>query len=222
MKQYKIDKLVLEITRKCNMTCNHCMRGDAQNINMTRNVIDYILMQTTEIYDITFTGGEPFLNLDLINYFIHECERLGVLVHNFYIATNGSVQTKEAFMTIAKLYALCESNEVSCIAGSNDGYHLDEWEIDWRMFKAFSFFRLTNRHPYEERALINQGRASGISRTVNPTFENLELEDNETIKGMMYVNVNGDVMTSCDLSYESQPQHIIGNIENFATIEMEV
>ena len=29
-----IDHLLVEITRKCQLRCAHCLRGDAQNINM--------------------------------------------------------------------------------------------------------------------------------------------------------------------------------------------
>ena len=44
MKNYdiSIDSLVLEITRRCNMSCEHCMRGEAQNIDMDLSIIDKI------------------------------------------------------------------------------------------------------------------------------------------------------------------------------------
>lgn len=220
-KQYEIENLMLEITRRCNMTCNHCMRGDAQNIDMPYEVIDEILKNVRRIYTITFTGGEPFLKLDTINYFIDECERLGVEVSNFYIATNGTVQTKDMFMTIARLYAFCDDNSASCISGSNDGYHLDEWDVDWSMYEAFAFFTKRNKHPYEKRSLINQGRAEGLRDTVSPSFEPLTIEWENDIRGTFYVNVNGEVMTCCDLSYDNQEQHIIGNVNNFEEIEIE-
>ena len=63
MAKLSIDNLIIEITRRCNMACAHCLRGDAQNIDidpsymlklLRDNNIDYISM-------VTFTGGEPTL-----------------------------------------------------------------------------------------------------------------------------------------------------------------
>lgn len=38
-----IDHLLVEITRKCQLRCAHCLRGDAQNINMSPKIIDKLL-----------------------------------------------------------------------------------------------------------------------------------------------------------------------------------
>ena len=34
-----IDHLLVEITRKCQLRCAHCLRGDAQNINLSPKII---------------------------------------------------------------------------------------------------------------------------------------------------------------------------------------
>jgi len=58
-----IDNLIIEITRKCNFTCDHCLRGEAQNKDIDHKVIDALLDNNIEyISNITFTGGEPSLN----------------------------------------------------------------------------------------------------------------------------------------------------------------
>ena len=38
-----IDYLSVEITRKCQLKCAHCMKGEAQNIDMSVEVIDKLL-----------------------------------------------------------------------------------------------------------------------------------------------------------------------------------
>ena len=30
-----VNSLVIEVTRRCNMRCNHCIRGDAQNCDIS-------------------------------------------------------------------------------------------------------------------------------------------------------------------------------------------
>lgn len=31
-----VSSLIIEITRRCNMACEHCLRGNAQNLDITR------------------------------------------------------------------------------------------------------------------------------------------------------------------------------------------
>ena len=48
-----IDHLLVEITRKCQLRCAHCLRGDAQNINMSPKIIDKLLESVCD-RNITF------------------------------------------------------------------------------------------------------------------------------------------------------------------------
>ena len=38
-----IKSVALEGTRRCNAKCDHCMRGEPQNLDMSREVIDNLL-----------------------------------------------------------------------------------------------------------------------------------------------------------------------------------
>ena len=40
MKKILYRKVMLEITRRCQLKCAHCMRGDAQNLDMSEEIID--------------------------------------------------------------------------------------------------------------------------------------------------------------------------------------
>ena len=35
--------LMLEVTRKCNLTCSHCMRGNPQNLEMSDEILEKVL-----------------------------------------------------------------------------------------------------------------------------------------------------------------------------------
>lgn len=37
--------LMLEVTRKCNLKCKHCMRGAAQHLNMSAEVLEVVFRQ---------------------------------------------------------------------------------------------------------------------------------------------------------------------------------
>lgn len=49
----------IEVTRRCNMCCDHCLRGMAQNLD--------IIVLPDHVF---FTGGEPFLNVKAINSYL--------------------------------------------------------------------------------------------------------------------------------------------------------
>ena len=61
-----IKHLMIEMTRECNLKSEHCMRGDAQNITITPEIIDKTLDNIETIFSLTLTGGEPFLHPDMI------------------------------------------------------------------------------------------------------------------------------------------------------------
>ncbi len=73
----RVYSLILEVTRRCNMCCAHCLRRDAEDIDMEKETVDEILNMVDEIQSVTFTGGEPSLNLPLIQYFFDKADEKG-------------------------------------------------------------------------------------------------------------------------------------------------
>lgn len=95
MKRLILYNVSFEVTRRCNMRCSHCMRGEAQNIDMTKDMIDaffdtknkdYVL---EKIHHILFTGGEPTKNADLIIYTINKIIDEDLPVCHIGMVTNG-------------------------------------------------------------------------------------------------------------------------------------
>ena len=56
-----IQELIIETTRKCNMACEHCLRGDVENVNIKSLYIRRLFSQIDNIDTLTITGGEPSL-----------------------------------------------------------------------------------------------------------------------------------------------------------------
>ena len=44
------------------------MRGDAQDLTISKEVIDKCLDNVAWVYSVILTGGEPFLEPDIIDY----------------------------------------------------------------------------------------------------------------------------------------------------------
>jgi len=90
-KKYKLSGLHLEVTRRCNLRCAHCLCGEPQNIDISPEVIDKFLAQVSEITSILLTGGEPLLALDSIKYLFDALKRNDVKVITVSFITNGTI-----------------------------------------------------------------------------------------------------------------------------------
>lgn len=77
------------------MACAHCMRGDAQNIDLATEHIDALLDQTKQIKMLRFTGGEPTVNIDGMRYFLDGCIKRDIKIKYLVLTINGKVTTDE-------------------------------------------------------------------------------------------------------------------------------
>ena len=60
--------LQIELTRRCNQECAHCCRGDAQDLDLTEEIVD-AFFEKNEFHSfgrLLFSGGEPTLNGKLL------------------------------------------------------------------------------------------------------------------------------------------------------------
>lgn len=88
-KKLRLNEFAIEITRKCNMKCAHCLRGEAQKKDIHKKYITKALEDISSIGSLTITGGEPTLNIPAIRFILEELKRLEIPVSNFYIVVNG-------------------------------------------------------------------------------------------------------------------------------------
>ena len=44
------NNLALEVTRRCNLRCKHCMRGEPQDLDMSDEVLDKVINQFSSLY----------------------------------------------------------------------------------------------------------------------------------------------------------------------------
>lgn len=109
-----ISNAYIVVTENCNFNCKYCFISERVSVSgvnktMTKDVAKAsveLLQKTYERqqheYDktITFYGGEPLLNFDVIKYFMQEIEHLKLYAYwpsdvKYAIITNGSLLTKE-------------------------------------------------------------------------------------------------------------------------------
>ena len=62
---YRIFGLSVEVTRRCNFYCAHCLRGEPQDIDLDIDAFRCFVKENVQsIGTISLTGGEPTLALD--------------------------------------------------------------------------------------------------------------------------------------------------------------
>jgi MoaA/NifB/PqqE/SkfB family radical SAM enzyme len=227
-----INELVIEITRRCNLACQHCLRGEPQNVDISNETIDKLLGSITDIGMITFTGGEPTLAVDKIRYIYEQIKKRGIYLNGFYVVTNGKIASRELMNALIDLFVLigCPDQE-DCIASlviSKDQYHEQERYDDERkaadkLYSDLSFYRPKDRDR-DLKMLINEGRARGMGQR-EAYLESFVVETGEDdeptrVEGTVYINAIGDVITSCNMSYESQEENKIGNVNEKSLSEI--
>lgn len=214
-----IDNLILEVTRKCNMECDHCLRGKAQNINMSKKIIDKALEQINRISMISFSGGEPSLNTEAINYFAKKVIKEKYDLDTFWLATNAKEYKPELVLTLLDLYDYCFERagelEAGGLAISQDMFHDEVSSSNINRYKALSFYDDSKEVNFNKTRIINEGNAreNGIGSTsIKEEKLYIECYNDEIMIEELYINAKGDVIPGCDFSYETQEKIKLGNI----------
>lgn len=97
----KLDKyistLAIEMTRRCNLNCNFCGKGTAQNIDISKEIIDKTLDEVQDAYikSLRISGGEPLLAPEMICYLVDQIIKRHIYLNSVFIFTNGNVEPNE-------------------------------------------------------------------------------------------------------------------------------
>ena len=182
--------MYLQITERCNMTCEHCgmnctEKGDDMSLLVLKKALEWI-NNHEEDEIITIGGGEPTLH----PYF---WQVLGLTLSKFdvWMATNGSIT--DTAIALAKL-----SGKNLYVALSQDYYHD---KIDEVVIHAFEYNNCEIRDVSEN--LINEGRAKE-----NGLVDLYDYKDTCICNGL-FINPRGEIKP-CGCS--SAP--IIGDVFN--------
>lgn len=213
-----VEFLVIEVTRRCNMKCEHCLRGDAQNLDISTATLSEI---AKHIYpsSVTFTGGEPSLNVPAIKRYFELAERYGTMPNSFYVATNGAAskeQMRDLALTLLEAYPKMEEPDMCEVDVSVDMFHEAFRDNDnAKILSGLSFFGQGKQHSVKDddlNWLLNTGRANknGIGvrapevlRTdMDELVTDYSTEYDSISFDTLYIAANGNVVDGCDSSYE--------------------
>lgn len=235
-KKIQIQSLILEVTRRCNMKCPHCLRGEAENMDMSEEVVDNLLEYVEEIQNITFSGGEPFMNYPIMQYVLDKVKEKGIPVYSIFVATNGK-EVKDEYLKLMDdwvLYTLScnyateewldetaympenmQEDICSAVAVSRDIYHETIPTENYLKWRLRSYYSTVKEKGPEHYPLINEGQAreNGLGkRNISVGDFYVEEDDGSLNVDELYVSANGDIVPDCDFSYETIEESGMGNI----------
>jgi len=226
---FNVDNLVIEVTRKCNMKCPHCLRGNAQRKIIPNEYIDKMLRLIDNVSTLSITGGEPTLAMDTLNYIKKNIGYGQCDVGNFYMVTNGkAINVKQLAEWADIMVSVCSDNEISAIAFSFDNYHRDtfscyQYDKQKRNYDAlidllnyeYGFEDILDRDNFvykhsddswDNKSLIREGRAKDFG-TKDKKAKEFEIDyyDNNTqvSENQLYLSCSGYIVAGCDWSYDS-------------------
>ncbi|MCL2062459.1 MAG: radical SAM protein [Firmicutes bacterium] len=99
-KRVEINSIVLHLTERCNMRCKYCfMTHGTQNMSAAtaEAAVDYLLENCGKYAKVTFFGGEPLLEFDLIRHITDYIHKKTSRLVKLDITTNGTLLTDEFF-----------------------------------------------------------------------------------------------------------------------------
>jgi len=138
----KLDKymstLAIEMTRRCNLNCNFCGKGTAQNIDISKEIIDKTLdeMQNTYIHDLRISGGEPLLAPEMICYLVNQIIKRHIYINKVFMFTNGNVEPnqklKDSLIDLLVYLRKIEPEIRKYIIWSTKAYRQVYKETNWR------------------------------------------------------------------------------------------
>lgn len=220
------------------------MRGEAQNHTISKEVIDKTLDEVSIIGNMLLTGGEPFLEPEIIDYICDGIIKRKIPIMNIHVVTNGTIKNKsiaESFNKLTNYIAeYCAKDKewdkkqlrtLGKITVSCDKYHS---EVD--IMETLDFYRrYLNKHTIiiretppkkdEIEKILYLGNATKNSLKPNQKYRYAItpyrvsfLIDKESgrfaIDTMIQIGWDGKILIGEDSSYEQQDNNNYGNILN--------
>lgn len=175
-------------TKKCNLACAHCMRGDAQNADISPETYDTIFDKFDVIENLNIGGGEVAVSPHVLNDLVESLEKHDTIVNEFALTTNATIASDEFIASLMRVkqyvnksassgVSLFRRPEVSNfhIVISTDDFHIEEMLKKGYTFEDFINNIIKFRQVFGDNSVelkyfsdfevIDEGRGKNIEQT---------------------------------------------------------
>jgi len=217
-------ELAIEVTRRCNMHCAHCIRGRAQRRDIPNEYIDRMLRNTRYISSLLLTGGEPSLNPSAIRFISDTIRRKHITLGSVVLITNAKKITDEFLAAYAELLSITTDPSENYLAISKDEFHDAPSDENRRKLALFAcYIESAQAIDWHKSRITNLGRArkldgyskcepcysSELSYAYDPDAKRLTFTDS-----IITLTVDGDILDGCDYEYASTGRLKIGHVSD--------
>jgi len=101
-----VENLAIELTRRCNLKCAHCMLGGCENKEISDETLDRIFEEVSTVGLLNFIGGESSLAVDRINKLVEIVKKHNALIHCVLVFTNAVNVTDEYINALKNLQSI--------------------------------------------------------------------------------------------------------------------
>lgn len=106
----KISKIMLCVSNDCNLRCKYCYAGGGNymqkrglmSLETAKQFVDFCSEQFDSLDKIIFFGGEPFLNIDIIEFICESFSKQRKLKPKIGAVTNGTICNERVLKVINK------------------------------------------------------------------------------------------------------------------------
>lgn len=178
--------IVLDVAQVCNLNCKYCYGSDGSygskipfmSEDVAKASIEHLLKRAKGMkkFQITFFGGEPFLNFSLIKYVVNLCKDMGKRDNKkfqFSVTTNATILDD-------KIIDFLRENRFGIMV-SFDG--TEKIHNKYRPFKngKGSFDRVTQNIKKLSKILPLQGRGTVVKEVIDKKTVEGIIKDSESI-----------------------------------------
>ncbi len=231
------NELGIELTRRCNEKCAHCLRGPSENIDLSKEIIDSLFDNNDIrlIENLFLSGGEPTMNGKSLSYLVDKIIDNRVVVGTYRIITNGTYYSEEFGSAIRKLHEYIDTvgwnktynvkyaNSFGRIGVSQDQYHQEALKDVMDKLNALPSKIIVLDDKYQSKGLLPYGRAASNELTDNkPDLSKLTDIDSSYIRmkygkdgilfNKQYICANGNVCLNPNYPFYILDEYRIGNV----------
>jgi MoaA/NifB/PqqE/SkfB family radical SAM enzyme len=208
--------LVVELSRRCNIECGHCLRGEQRKDTIDFSKLEvFIAKLVKDNHDLEFLsigGGEPGFAVADLWKLLSLLKEYKVRLRGVSLATNGLVNIDELLLWFKEAYAYSLVKHTSAFYFSDDKFHR---EAIIKKYHSISAFRQSIRKAkdfftkegidvgviVEKQEFSNQADIIKMGNALD--FGSWEVLPTPFIEfsSLMYFTYDGLIFSSCDLSY---------------------
>ena len=237
MSKLKFKILAIEITKKCNLKCKHCLKGDAQDVNISDFIIEKLFSMIESIDYLCITGGEPTLNIYSLKKIYQEILKNNVSIGSWSIPTNGVYSNTDFVEVCNKLTELSQDPKSCLLRISLDKYHFPDDVPEYTYYtsprylsykiKKYGNYNFNIKPNYTNNwGYIKTGRAkellepNSLATEKETPFKVNRINKNKI--NVLYVSARGDLFVDNNLTFEDEDanKYSYGNVINLSANEL--